>query len=412
MIKQKILIIYYLALCVIMFLIMKPDQDISNIYRIGFLFLVILPTIVRPNFLPAALTLFLSVSITSFSQILPTTEWYYLILLPVFIFLGYRKKLLSITRGSSIYLYYFIVSMLCFDVTSGIIMCLVAVLLGYLIKTEHDVNIMFYAFMLVSLILSLQYILNFEYFALGYRSDQGLERATWSNPNIYGLTIGCGGVLSGAYLMKHLRIERSLLTMVISILTIIAVTIALIMNASRGAFLCYATCILFFSLFGNLKMIYKVLIVLLGICGIYYLYSAGVFDVLLYRMADDTASTGGGRTIIWVNKFNAFMQNSNVLQLLFGIGMTECISLAVPLSTHNDLVTSLIAFGIFGLLLFTIVISTPFRIGFKKDAPLAIGLSIFIFLESSLAEPFFRGNFLFIMFYLFVLKYFSIYYRK
>ena len=405
MVKQKILIIYYLVLCVIMFLIMKPDQEISNIYRMGFLFLVISPTIVFPNYLPAALTLFLSVSITSFSQVLPTTEWYYLLLLPIFIFWGYRKKSLSFTRGSSIYLYYLVVSMLCFDVTNGILMCLVAVLLGYLIKTEDDVKFMFYAFMLVSLILSLQYILNFEYFAMGYRSDQGLERATWSNPNIYGLTIGCGGVLSGAYLMKHLRIERSFLAMLISILTIISVTIALIINASRGG-------LLFFSLSSNLNMIYKTLIVLICICGIYYLYSMGVLDVLLYRMADDTASTGGGRTTIWVNKFNAFTQNSNILQLLYGIGMTECISLAVPLSTHNDLVTSLIAFGFFGLLLFTIVISAPLRIGLKKDTILALGLSSFIFLESSLAEPFFRGNFLFIMFYLFVLKYFSIYYKK
>ena len=125
-----------------------------------------------------------------------------------------------------------------------------------LINTRDDVRLLFYAFLLVSLILSLQYIMNYEYYSVGYRSDEGLERATWSNPNIFGLTIGCGGVLAGAYLTNQLKIERNVITLIMSIVTLSIVIYVLIINASRGAFLIFAMVLLIMMLCSQIKNIY------------------------------------------------------------------------------------------------------------------------------------------------------------
>ena len=95
----------------------------------------------------------------------------------------------------------------------------------------------------------------------------------------------------------------------------------------------------------------------------------------------------------------------NIFDLLFGIGETASANIGRYVSTHNDLVTAMIAYGIIGLLMFLYFIFIYPIVKAKNNKLFVFILLIYMIIECCVLEPFFRGYIVFIMFYFFIIKF-------
>lgn len=404
--KDRLYIIYYMALLVLMFFLMKPNVDISMPIRIGLFGLTFIPVVFRIDLLPFVFLCFYGISSSSFSVVLPTSVEYYLVLVLVFYFL-YKKKSRFVGGALILFAYFFICSLLQLDLTNFISWWLVYILLADMISSKKDLQMMFYAFLIISLFLSVLFLVHHEAFIVNYgKAELDVERSGWINPNVFGATIGAGGVLAMAYLTNFLKFEKTKFLTISSLIVFLVSFWVLILNGSRGALLAFAVPSVIMIFMSKLKLWIKILLALLFVGFAIILYQNNIFDLLIVRLMEDNASTGGGRTTIWERKFDLFFSQSNILELLFGIGKTATTEIGGFISTHNDIVTSIIGFGIVGFILFMYyMILYPIKIASKEVRFFVMLLTIYTFVEYCVLEPVFRAIPFFMMFYFFILRY-------
>lgn len=405
--KDRLYIIYYMALLVLMFFLMKPNVDISMSIRIGLFGLTFLPVVFRIDLLPFVFLCFYGISSSSFSAVLPSSVEYYLVLVLVFYFL-YKKKSRFVGGALILFAYFFICSLFHLDLTNIISWWLVSILLADMISSKKDLQMIFYAFLIISLFLSILYLIYREEFLVQYGSTSlDVEYSGWINPNVFGATIGVGGVLAMSYLMNFLKFEKNKFFTILSIVVLLLSFIVLVLNSSRGSLLAFALPVVIMLFISKLNLWIKTitLFVVMGFVLLLLLHS-NVFDLLFVRLNEDSFATGGNRTIIWENKLNLFFNQSNIFELFFGVGKSATTELGGYISTHNDIITSLIGFGVIGLILFVYyVILYPIKVASKDARALIILFSIYIVIECCVLEPVFRAIPFFMMFYFFVLKY-------
>ena len=110
--------------------------------------------------------------------------------------------------------------------------------------------------------------------------------------------------------------------------------------------------------------------------------------------------------IISLFDIDLYVLSKNIFELLFGIGKTATNELGGFVSTHNDIVTSIIGFGIVGFLLFIYyMVLYPIKIASKNVRLFIILLTTYTFVEYMVLEPVFRATPFFMMFYFFILRY-------
>lgn len=408
--KDKLRIGYYAGLTVLIFTLMNPGVMLPSILRIALLILIFFPVLLKKDDFPFVFIAFYGISTISFTPILPTSDFYYIVIVLLFYLLS-RKKKQFIFNSLPIYGYFLIVSLIHFDYTSSITWILIAILICDMIEKEESLNKLFYSFIIISVFLSILFIVHREEFMVQYSVDgtSDVERSGWTNPNGFGATIAIGGILSVAYLTNTIIFTKSLFKTIVCIITLILTTIVLILNASRGALLAYAVPSVIMLLFSKIKLLHKLIIIVFIILFIGWIYTNNMFELLFVRIADENTATGGGRTEIWQLKIEHFLMKANILNLLFGIGETETVILGRYISTHNDIVTSFVAYGMVGLLLFVYFIFIyPIIKSNKKNRFGVIAMLLYIFIECNVVEPFFRGSIVIVMFYFFILKYGSI----
>lgn len=404
--RSKAYIFYYLLIGVVIFAIMRPNNDVPGALRVAILGLTLLPAFFRIEFLPFALVCFQGISANSFTPVLPTSCVYYLAIVTAF-YAFYKEKSRFIVGALSFLLYFFVCCLIHSDIQVFLGWILVATMLSDYIRDKSDIENLLYAFMIISLFLSILFLVYREDFIEVYkRFDEEAERSSWINSNIFGGVIAAGGVLSVAYLTDALQLVRTRELQLLSIATVLLSFPVLALNASRGAFLAFVVPSVIMLLLSQLKLIYKVLFVVAVLFFVFWLYvSTDFFDLLLMRMADESFETGGNRTVIWKEKLHSFFRDNNVLHHVFGIGRTANIQLANRMSTHNDFLTAFIGYGIIGLILFISFFVLPV-IKARKETKIVVGmLTLYMLIECFVLEPVFRGYFFFIMFYFFTLKY-------
>lgn len=410
--KNKQVIAYYLVLTAILFFIIRPNAVLAMPIRILLFAAAVLPTIFSGRFLPAVMVLFYGIEASSFTNILPESEYYYLSLIAIVFFLHNEpSKLLG--KGLIILLYFFILSFLHSDLKPVLLWVFLALVLGDMVKTKKDLALLAYAFIVLTIFLGALFLLYKGYFAYDYgKSELGLERSKWINSNVFGATISAGGVMATAYLTNVLRITRTRLGTYLSIAAIVIASLCLPTNASRGALLSFVTPSLAIILISDLSNWKKVLLLSVFVAGAWWLYQSGYFDLLLYRIEEDENGTTN-RNIIWATKLADFFSNGSELDWIIGIGQTACVQIGIGFgadwSTHNDFLTAFIAYGLLGLIIFTFSIFIyPLLKASSSDKRTVFVLLLYLFIECCVLEPLFRGYFTEIMYFIFVLKYASI----
>lgn len=410
--KSRRYILYYVAVAAIMFYFMRPDTSISMTVRLAMLGLIIAPVIVHINLLPVVLLLFVGIDAASFVHVLPETDWYYVVIVLAFYIL-YRNKSSLLLKELLVFAYFFFSAAFFGDIRECFDWMFVAMVLCDMIKEKRDLRMLFHGYLLMTMFLGVLFLVYHNDFTqqetivsqMG-NTEEVVERSGWTNYNVFGLYIASGGVLAVSFLTGALKFPNSKFSLAASIITAVLAVVVLAMNASRGASISFIAPALFLFLVSNTKLRIKLLFLVVAGGVVYWLFTQNLFEALLTRMESESFDTAGGRSEIWQAKLYQFLYFFTPNQRLLGIGQSKCLSLGVYYSTHNDYLTALIAYGIIGFGLFTyFVIVHPIVKAGKKKLLTVVGLLLYLVIEGFVAEPFFRGYFVAIMFYFFVLKY-------
>ncbi|MBO5810592.1 MAG: O-antigen ligase family protein [Bacteroidales bacterium] len=379
------------------------------VIRLGLLGFLFIPVIFRLDLLPFVFLSYYGISSASFTPVLPTMPSYYIIIITV-LYLIYNKKSYFLAKAIGFFLYFFVCSLFHFDLNEGLSWGLIVILISDMVKTKKDIQMLFYSYLIISIFISLLFLIHKESFITDYRisSTENIERSGWINPNAFGAFITIGAILSVAHLTKMLKFEESKILNIICTLTIIITFIVLSLNASRGALLAFVIPSVLMLLFSNVSLKIKILFILVATGTFIVLLNNGVFELLIIRMEEESAETGGGRTTIWIDKLVPFINDSNIFELITGIGETATNKLGYTreISTHNDLVTAFIAYGFIGLILFIYLFIIYPIIKSPRKIRLSIAIIVlYLIIEYCVLEPVFRGYIIVTMFYIFILKY-------
>lgn len=305
--------------------------------------------------------------------------------------------------------YFIILSLIFGDSISGYYWILTALLCVSFIKKKEDFENVSVGIMCASLGICLIYILFAKYFLIRISSEAqgGYERAQWLNPNELAGMINCGGILASAYLTGAIKYDtNSVIFRIIAVLTVLLVATVNFINASRGGTMTFFLISTMFLLYSNVKFKYKLIVGIIGFSLLIYAFQSGLMDTLIYRMGDENLGTASGRTDIWDTKIKLFF-NSSFIEQVFGIGLIDTVKLGYTdgYSTHNDLVTALVAYGYIGFTLFLSLFVKLYKSVPRHNKKLIMIFLLFFLLESSSLEFFFRGYFIFIVLFIYIYKY-------
>ena len=380
--------------------------------RLLYLAALLIPAFIKPKWLTPVLVCFMSITSYGYAySYLPTMLYLYAIIMVVALFVGSTKVKQHLTVPPILVFTFVYVTIINFMSGSGIedITYSTFIIIVFLLLTDKKINTEFnvlcFAFSVVSLALSLFFATTFENYAVSYVGGTDMERGGWTDPNYFGMVVGMGTVAS---LIQFSRGKEIPLVLKLYYVAVILVSlVVLIVNASRGAILAVGIASLIILLSSRTKVIYKILatslIVVFGI----YLYNSGYFDLLIYRSMDETASTGGGRTTIWLYKLDKFFTDGNVMNWMVGYGYDGGLKIGNKLmGFHNDYVAFLVEFGFVGLFAFLYILFSPLkniRRLPKYYRTALLSAVIYLALTGASLEPLTAGRFPYWAFYFMIL---------
>lgn len=260
------------------------------------------------------------------------------------------------------------------------------------------------SFAIISFVLSVIYLYNYETFLNTYNQFDAIERSGWTDPNYLSCVIGAGIITSLILLIKERK--SSVFIRIFWIITIVVSFVAQVLVASRGGILSVGVAAMILILFSKISKFYKVLLILLLSLFITILYTNDYFELLLYRVENDT-NGGSGRLDIWDLKISTFISEGNVFTWLFGIGHDQAFKLGVSAGRgfHNDYLAILCGYGLVGLLtFFYLLFIHPFKY-VRNDRSIILALVLYLAVTCLTLEPISAGRITFIGFYALILIY-------
>lgn len=409
---NKYIIIYYAILLLIM--VMRTSLSAPNlIIRLGYLLAFFIPIISKYTklYLPCVIT-FMTVCTYNYAfGYLPYDigAYFYISLVSWIIAIatnGHKTTYMS-TLFFVVLFYVAVINIIYGGSLSHTFCGMATVGLGMLI-TGNDYHFNRYAmlnsFTIISFILSVIYLYNYETFLMTYNQFDGLERSGWTDPNYLSCVIGSGVITSLILLLRERN--SSVFVKIFWAITVVVSFIAQILMASRGGLLSVGIAALILILFTNTNKIYKVVIVLLILLMIYELYTNDYFELLLYRIENDTGGGGSGRVDIWKHKFSSFISDGNVFSWLWGVGYDRAFKMGAGggyMGFHNDYLAILCGYGVIGFLTFLyLLFIRPFRY-LNNNWPIVLSLVTYLALTCFTLEPISSGRITFIAFYALIL---------
>ncbi len=399
--------IYYSVLTLVFFFEMQPNVSMSMTMRYVFFAAIFLPVLLRIKFFVPVFVFFMTASLHSFTPVLPTFSVFHLGLVVIALFISKNKKV-------NLLPFVVLVAFVLLDVFYGnnaewSLWIFVVFLVSLLICDRNDINNAVVAFMLASVFLALLYIVNYEAFEwTRHTTEDDYSTSGWTNHNKYDSTLGCGALLAVAtFFGFFLENRRNLLFKIIAAASVVLTVIVMLMDVSRGAIVSFCGGVFVLILMSKTKPKTKLITIVSLLIIVAVSLSFSSTDYLMSRFSEDNVATAGNRLEIWDVKFSLFFSDLDFRKLFFGIGWNDCRKLGVNISTHNDWITAFIAFGVVGLFLYMSLYLLLFRkTGLKNAAVLSV--MAFLFLESMVVEPFFRGNAQMALLYIIALKYASV----
>lgn len=418
MLKKNLIYIYYYAILIVVFMSWTDPVGVPNrLLMIAFLFAMVIPVYLRrSDTLPMVLSLFIIMAKTGVSNSYsPTDISYYLVLVIIGMAL-FRPDNINFTRPPkaliALVLFMVIINLISSTGTisriesDGIIsrylIPFIFLLFFYSYKDmrEQSIHLFSFMFILISLLLTFQFVILGEQYTSSYES---MERIEWMDPNYFGGVLGMGMV--SAILELRLNSNKGMpfkITLSISIALIIA---TMMLNASRGSIVSVAVCLSIIVLFSNIKVHYKLLAVAAAVLFCGWLYNNGYMDLLQYRIERDAAGANvtNERTTIWATKINAFFSEGNLINYFFGYGRDRGLFLGYGRyqGFHNDYVAFFTEYGILGFCLFATFSLLPTFLAKDNKAIILAGNSFLVFCSMSL-EPFNLGYYAFFIFWLYL----------
>lgn len=396
--KSIFIYIYYLVLLLILVL-RTSDAAPNTIVRLCYLSAFFLPFLFKYKtlFLPC-LICFMTIGTYGFSySYFPYVMGIYMII--SIIYLLFTNQKLSDIKIPNLFLFIVVYVALINIVDSGkpqeIFYSIVTVFIGSYCATSRLSNmrlLMLISFTIISITLSLTYLINYEHFLEAYNANDGMERSGWTDPNYLSCIIGMGVISAMIILLKENR--YSLISKSYFILVIVLSLLVQIMLASRGGLLCVLASLLILITLSNVKIQYKIFSAIILLAFLIWSYLNNYFELLAYRIAND--SGGSGRLDIWTNKLTEFYNLKNPLKWLFGIGYDSAYGLASKSSGigfHNDFIAVLCGYGLLGLIvLIYMMIVRPIFHSSKASKPIVISLVAYLVLACLTLEPISAGR--------------------
>ena len=413
---NTLLILYYLFLFVLETPLLFSIGVPSTAIRIVYLFLIIVPIyIFDKSYLP--FVIFASYSISKFGTavtLMPTELLYYV---PIFLLMAFPfKKFRKGLRPIPFTIFVLSVCVLFVDLimtgsVHDIFICLfiLIILFSYCfpkVNEELFINYFSYIFIVISVILSLEIIFADNRFIENYGYTD-MERVMWADPNYLGGVIGMGCLAAAVLLYRKIYTTFNLFIL----LALLLMVAALVINASRGALLAVICGLATMMMGREIKVWKKIFILFIAFVFIIMLYNNSYFDLLLYRVENDSGG-GSGRLDIWMIKWNAYKNNSSLLQLIFGMGFDNGYKAGFSYNRafHNDFLAFLVDYGIVGFISFVSMFFSPLKGVFLKEKTV-LGCIVFLLIICLTLEPFCLGVLLYYYFWMYI-KFISLNIKK
>lgn len=406
--KDYFFVIYYLLLVVVLQM-QQSEVMPSTVIRLAYIAAVMWPLYsVKKDALPIVIGLFFTITNYNFSySYMPYEVYQYDALIAIGLIFGYNKN--SHTKlAFPLFLWLWFVLITFIDVVTEFRIYYIsysilgiALLWPYLkFGEEKQLQLMSYGIIVTSVVLSLSFIIFGKNYVVAYYGGGGFDREGWTDPNYFGCAAGMGIVASG---IELLRKKNYLITQLALSFSVVVILACLATNASRGAILSVALSGFFLISLTKTKTIYKVLAAILIVVAIFFLDQYGYFDLLKFRIENDS-NGGSGRTTIWANKLNQFFEEANIFNYLLGIGQEGGRSLALNtgISTgfHNDFVAFFCEYGVIGLVLYLKWLLYPIKVS-TQNKGLVISIVIYIAACSFTLEPITAGRFTYFIFWIY-----------
>ena len=303
--KEKIeyifLILYYLLLVVLFMSWTDVNSVPGSIARLGFLAALLVPAyVLEKRLLPAVIALFLSASTHGYSSsYMPAMMYTYVVLLPIGLIIFRPERLNDkrpiISQFSILLLYVTIINLVTSFEFQGISQALIITvcLLCYVdFRDENSLHLMSCAFMIASIMLSYN-LIRFGGILNSFTMFNE-ERTGFQDINYSACVVSLGCMAAIVELFKNVKNKYIL---ILSIVTLVISVWALSMNASRASLLSIAVTFTIMAVSSKTRMVYRALIVVTVLYGVWYLYTNDYFALLEKRIEMDSGG-GSGRTDI------------------------------------------------------------------------------------------------------------------
>lgn len=400
--KALFILCYYAFLLLAYVLLSRPEIEYSLSFRLLFFAATLMPAIKNTTYFTTSIVCFYSMTYIAFTPILPTSLIYYIPIVLLYYIIHFKSSR-NITYQIFFLLYYFSICMYYEDYDTFLSSFLIAIIISSFINKDWQLDYIASALMVSSIILSILFYTNMDYYVYAYGSSHDQDRYGWINPNEYAGAVGCGGVVAMQYLFSNIQTHRSWLKL-LSYITLFVSAIIVVINASRGAAISFGGVLLLFILLSRNRNRYK-LISSVFILGVFYFIAQNDYSTfLLSRFEDSSLYTWSGRLVIWKTKLDTFVGDSNILEFLFGVGRVGSIKIPPVISTHNDFLTAFIGFGLVGVILLCIILLFPILKASKTNKLPIILMTLYLVLECNVLEPLFRGYFTFVIFFFYIYK--------
>ena len=385
------------------------------VLRLAFMAAVVFPAVLFRNVsYPAVITLFYTLASNGFAySYMPYTYSIYVGVTLALVLFFYKIKIENLSNIPK-FLVFFTFYILAVDlitsvnnadanVFQNVFYNFFTVILFLIIIAQNKENTLTqlpFSFAVITIVLSYLFLVNRNQFVSDYGG--GLERSGWTDANYFGTIIGMGTTIS---IIKLFSKEWKNLNIALKSVYITAIVISLptlLLNASRGAMLSVVCAFVFLSIFSKIKLWQKIGIVLIGAVGVIYLYNNQYFDLLLYRIENDSGG-GSGRTEIWETKLESFSQG-NMFQIIFGNGFYGGATITGRLiGFHNDFVGFLVDYGIVGLCMLLYMLYYPIKLVPKNSKTKIVIIVSIVYLATCFLtlEPFLTGILPYFSFYLY-----------
>lgn len=291
-------------------------------------------------------------------------------------------------------------------------LCLIVIAYFFLDTRESKiVHFMAFSFVLISFVLSLEFILVGDKFISDVHTVLGdLDRKGWTDPNYFGSVIGMGIVAAIIELMINPKIGKKSKCFIC--LSILLSLYTLVSTASRGATVALILSSIILLTLSPIKKTYKLVGGVSFIIVLTIMYASHMLDLLILRFQSD-AGDAGGRTNIWIARLDAFMTQCSEFEWLFGVGKERAMVLGTGryLGFHNDYLGVLVMYGFVGFIFLLSLLMYPI-IRANTNRWIVFAAITYVSICMFTIEPFIGGQWGCLYFYLFCLVLAQVFHEK